>query len=427
MDSTNQRIVIVGAGAAGMWAAQACARGGADVLLLEKTKRTGTKILASGGTRCNLTTTLDANRAGRLFGNRGERFLRPALRNLTPQGVVDQFQAWDVPCVTADLEKIFPESQKAKDVRDAMELAAREAGVEIRPNSRVMAVEAQDAAYRLTLEDGTSIDASTVMLCSGGQSFPGSGTTGDGYEWLRKLGLTVVPPVPALAPLRSTESWVHELSGIAVQDAEVRLLNAEGKELMRRRRPLMFTHKGLSGPAAMDVSGIVAREQENAKFGGRLPHFTVSIDLCASIGWEELRDEFIEASRAPGSPRLSRALGSRFPRRLVDAVCAQAGVDSNPPIAQISKSMRHKLVETFKGLCVLVDGTLGFDVAEVTGGGLALKEVNPRTMELNRFPGMYVFGELLDVDGPIGGFNFQAAFSTAQLAAQHALSSIGVQ
>ncbi len=423
----KQPIVIVGAGAAGMWAAQACARAGASVLLLEKTKRTGTKILASGGTRCNLTTTLDSNKAGRLFGPAGERFLRPALRNLTPQGVVDQFEAWGVPCVTADLEKIFPESQKAKDVRDAMELAARQAGVEIRPNTRVMGIERVLDRYRLTLEEGEPIEALTLMLCSGGQSFPGSGTTGDGYAWLRSLDLKVAPPYPALAPLRSSEAWVHELSGIALQDAEVRLLNSAGKELMRRRRPVMFTHKGLSGPAAMDVSGIVAREQERARFDSRVPHFTLSIDLCADQTWEQLRDELIEASRASGSPRLARALGSRFPRRLVEAVCAQAGVPPNPPIAQVSKAMRHKLVETFKGLCVLVEGTLGFDVAEVTGGGLDLKEVNPRTMEVNRYPGLYVFGELLDVDGPIGGFNFQAAFSTAQLAAQHALSSSGIQ
>jgi predicted Rossmann fold flavoprotein len=414
-------IVVVGAGAAGLWAAQACALRGAPVLLLEKTPRTGTKILASGGTRCNLTTTLEAEQAGRLFGKQGERFLQPALRNLPPQAVVDAFESWGVPCVRADLEKIFPESQKAKDVRDAMERVVREAGVEIRENSGVLNVTAiEGGGFQLSLAGGEELRCNTLMLCTGGQSYAGSGTTGDGYAWLKSLGLQMVGPVPALAPLRSSETWVHELSGIAIQDAEVRLMTIQGKELMRRRRPLMFTHKGLSGPAAMDVSGLVARAQEQAQFKDRIPNFSLLIDVCASTSREALRDELVEASRASGSPRLARALGARFPRRLVEAVCDQAGVPSNPPIAQITKAMRHQLVEAFKGLCVQIEGTLGFDAAEVTGGGLKLKEVNPRTMQVNRVPGLYVFGELLDVDGPIGGFNFQAAFATAQLASEAA-------
>lgn len=421
MDERFEGIVIVGAGAAGLWAAQACARLGAKVLLLEKTPRTGTKILASGGSRCNLTTTLDAQKAGRLFGREGERFLRPALKNLAPSQVVQQFEAWGVACVQAPLEKVFPESQKAKDVRDALEREVREAGVELRVDCDVQGVRALDSGeFAVQLDGERSINCTQLMLCSGGMSYPGSGTTGAGYAWLESLGLQVTSCVPALVPLHSSENWVHELSGIAVQEAEVKLLDEQGKELMRRDRPVIFTHKGLSGPGAMDVSGIVARAMDRAKFADQVPRFWVSIDLCADTSWEALREELIAASRLNGSPRLAKALGSRFPRRLVEAVCAQAGVPANPPVSRITKADRHSLVEAFKGLRVEIKGTLGFDAAEVTAGGLNLKEVNPRTMELNRYPGLYVFGELLDVDGPIGGFNFQSAFATAQLAAQHA-------
>lgn len=420
-------IVVVGAGAAGLWAAAACARRGARVLLLEKTKRSGTKILASGGTRCNLTTTLRANEAGRLFGNRGERFLRSALRNLTPEAVVAHFEDLGVPCVQAPLEKIFPESQRAKDVRDALLSAAERASVEIRYEQRVMGVLPLEGAgdsghcgYAVQLEEGAAIPCERLLLCPGGRSYPGTGTTGDGYEWLRGLELNVRDTVPALVPLTSPDTWVHELTGIAVQEAEVRLVDEAGKEHMRRRRPILFTHKGLSGPGAMDVSGHVAEAQAASRFGGSEQTFSLTIDLCSEISREELRAMLVEGARASGSPRLAKALGNRFPRRLVDAVCLQAGLPPNPPISEVKKADRHQLIESFKGLKVRINGTLGFHLAEVTRGGLSLKEVNPRSMELNRYPGLYVFGELLDLDGPIGGFNFQAAFATAQMAAEHA-------
>lgn len=412
-------LVIVGAGAAGLWAAWIAAREGAQVLLLERTPRTGTKVLASGGTRCNLTTTLGSAAAGRLYGPAAERFLRPALRALPPRAVVERFALLGVPCVEAPLEKVFPASQKARDVRDALEGAARAAGVEIRCEQRVSGVRpCQPHGYEVEIEGAASLRARRLVLAAGGQSFPSSGTTGDGYGWLAALDLALVLPVPALVPMVSPASWVHGLTGIAVAEAEVRLLDASGKELARRRRPLLFTHEGLSGPAAMDVSGHVARAQ--ASPGGQRSEHTLAVDLCADTPREALRDELIAASSAAGSPRVAKALGGRFPRRLIEAVCLQAELPPNPPVRELGKAGRHALIEALKGLRVPISGTAGFDKAEVTAGGLSLRELNPRTLELNRYPGLYVIGELLDLDGPIGGFNFQSAFATAELAALHA-------
>ena len=282
-------------------------------------------------------------------------------------------------------------------------------------------VRTTNAGYELTVEGDSSVNAVRVLLCPGGQSYPGSGTTGDGYAWLQALELTLVAPVPALAPLSSPERWVHELTGLAVQDAEVRLVDGAGKTRLRRARPVLFTHRGLSGPGAMDVSGLVARERHDAIAAGAAPpSFELSIDLAVERERDELRDAMIQGASASGTQRVAKALGGLLPRRLVEAACSAADLRPNPPCRDLTKASRHALVEALKGLRVPIDGTLGFDQAEVTRGGLSLREVNPRTMEVNRYPGLYVFGELLDVDGPIGGLNFQAAFATAELAARHA-------
>jgi predicted Rossmann fold flavoprotein len=401
----EHELIIVGAGAAGLWAAWVAALEGASVLLLERTPRTGTKVLASGGTRCNLTTTLDAADAGRLYGPAAERFLRPALAG--------------VPCIEAPLEKIFPASQSARDVRDALEGAARSAGVEIRCDQRVTGIRALGPeGYQVQVEEAASLRAERLILAAGGKSFPSTGTTGDGYAWLAALDLTLVEPVPALVPLVSPATWVHGLTGIAVAEAEVRLIDAGGKELARRRRPLLFTHEGLSGPAAMDVSVHVARAL-TSQVAAPL-EFTLSVDLCADSSRESLREELIAASSVGGSPRVAKALGSRFPRRLVETVCVQAGLKPNPRVRELGRAGRHGLIESLKGLRVPISGTAGFDKAEVTAGGLCLRELDPRSMQLNRHRGLYVIGELLDLDGPIGGFNFQSAFATAELAGRHA-------
>lgn len=399
-------VVVVGAGAAGLWAAEVAARGGADVFVLEKTPRTGTKVLASGGSRCNLTTTLDARHAARWFRRAGERFLGPALAALPPAEVRARFEAWGVPTVEAPLEKVFPASQSAKDVRDALEGAARGAGAQIRLSAPVSGVQPDGAGWSVLLEDGSAVQAAHVVLACGGRSFAGSGTTGDGYAWLRALDLPLVETTPALAPLTSPASWVHDLTGIAVPDAVVRLVDAAGRELMVRTRPILFTHRGVSGPGAMDLSVHVGRATAQLE---------LRVDLAADEEREALRTRLIELASASGTPQLGRAFPD-LPKRLLAAVAAQAALDPRTPIARLDKAARHRVIEAVKGLAIPVDGTEGFPKAEVTAGGLDLKAVNPRTMEVNAWPGLYVVGELLDLDGPIGGFSFLAAFATAELA-----------
>ncbi len=412
-------LIVVGAGAAGMWAAATAARGGARVLVLEKTPRAGTKVLASGGTRCNLTTTLGPREAARLFGA-AERFLTPALRALPPAAVVARFHELGVPTVTEpELEKVFPASQRAVDVRDALLRDMLDEGVRIHYERAVRRIEPVEGGWGV--DAGTRLRCRKLLLCPGGCSYPGSGTTGDGYPWLRALGLKVVPPVPALVPLTSDAAWVHALTGISLQRTETRLLAPSGKVIARRTRPVVFTHRGLSGPGAMDLSAHVAR----ARFSGPTDGWTVAIDAAHDHAPEALRETFARAAEQPRGPRLARLLGPGIPARLLAAVTRQAGIDdANPSLHHLDRKRRNKLVDALKGLRVPVSGTLSWNKAEVTAGGLALSEVDRNSLEVRKHPGLYAFGEILDLTGPFGGLNFQAAFATGDLAGRHSAASL---
>ena len=433
-------VVVIGAGAAGTWCAWRCAELGLpEVVLLEKTPRVGTKILASGGSRCNLTTTLDGVGAAALFGIKGARFLKRAFGVLAPADVRERFGELGVATEVAPLEKIFPSSGSAKEVRDALERAARAAGVDIWLDGGVLSVapvlldaqalsphDARSAeadakpgrhGWRVTRKDGSVVLARRLVLASGGQSYASTGTTGDAYGWLRDLDLQLIEPKPALVPLLSPATWVHELKGIALQNASVRLIDARGKVVGERRRPLLFTHLGVSGPAAMDLSRLPARE------GGA---FFLRVDLVPDVSRETLRDGLIELAGRPRAPQvltlcqewLSALAGEILPKRLLEEVLRSAQIDPRESMQAVNKAARHVLIETLKGWDIPIEGDAGYDKAEVTSGGLHLKEVDPGTCRVRRLENLWVVGELLDLDGPIGGLNFQSAFATAELAAR---------
>lgn len=416
-DAAPWPVVVVGAGAAGLWAAWRSASLGARTLVVEKTPRTGTKVLASGGTHCNLTTTLEPEGALALFGDRGARFLARAMWNLPPESVRERFHEWGVPTVEAPLEKIFPASGSARDVRDALERAVRAAGATIRTTAPVVAVEPTANGWHLVFEGGERIAAARVILCPGGRSYARTGTTGDGYAWCTSLDLPLVEQVPALVPLTSPDAWACELTGIALQDAEVRLVAPNGRTLGRRRRPVLFTHNGLSGPGPMDLSEPVARAANATSPSKASEGLRIAIDLCPDTERDELRDLLVAGASTRGAPKVARTLPVQLPARLRAAVFAAAGLDGDDPrCSELDRAGRHQLVESMKALHVRVDGTLGYDKAEVTAGGLDLRVVDPGTMAVRGRPGLFACGELLDVQGPIGGLNFQAAFATAELA-----------
>jgi len=413
------RNIVVGAGAAGLWAAWRLAQQGTEVVLLEKMQQTGTKVLASGGSRCNLTTALDGEQARHAFGKDGARFLRHAFRIMPPQGVRERFAELGVPTEEAPFEKVFPTSGRAVDVRNALERAVRQAGARILCHAAVLEIRRESNAWLLALAGGRKARCRTLLLASGGKSYARTGTTGDGYRWLGALGLPLVPPRPALVPLLSRAPWVSDLAGVTLEHVEIKLCDERGRVLGRRRRPLLFTHTGVSGPGAMDLSEIVSRsiERDGLERQGE-PPLELAVDLLPGQSEDSVRI-LLEQQEGCRATKVLQTLPLRIPRRVFDQVLRQADLIGEGKATILSgKKARSRMLLALKGLRIPVHGTRGFDHAEVTAGGLDLAAVDGGSMRVKGVDDLFVIGELLDLHGPIGGFNFQSAFATAEVAAR---------
>ncbi len=399
-------VIVIGAGAAGLMAAIHAAERGRRTLVLEKNRKPGVKILMSGGTRCNITQATDNRGIVAAYGPPG-KFLHSALAALSVQDTIDLFEAEGVATKVEETGKIFPVSNKAVDVLDAL----------LRRLARSGAVLALDEPVADLWIDGEAfvvatflraLNASKVILTTGGQSYPGAGTTGDGYRFAAQFGHRIVPPRPALVPLTTNLPWVAELRGITLTDVSVRVLEQE-KILASRRGALLFAHFGLSGPVILDVSRAVS--------GHAQPQTLVlEIDLLPALQEQALSEWLRTESLASGKKQLAVVLAQQVPRRLCETLLEQAGLAKDRKAAALTKDERQRLVRAIKQLPIPLTGTLGFKKAEVTAGGVALDEVDSRTMQSKLAPNLYLAGEVLDLDGPIGGFNFQAAWSTGWLA-----------
>jgi predicted Rossmann fold flavoprotein len=439
----NFDLVVLGAGAAGLVAATRAAECGARVLLAEKNRRPGVKILISGGTRCNITNARGLRRLDAVSGpvdpaydtteSRGIRaiqhafgdhgaFLAPALRALDVDATIRIFEEARVATKIEANGKIFPVSDKATQVLDALMNRLNRSGAELRCSSPVIAIDRleTDAApgdgLTVRFPEQTMI-ASCVILAVGGCSYPGCGTTGDGYSIAQRFGHTILEPRPALVPLRVDADWVPTLRGLSVPDAVVSVV-AGTTVLSRRREAVLFTHRGLSGPAILDVSRAAAR-------GGESETRALRIDFQPDASREALDQQLQVASRQGRRPVIS-LLPDALPRRLGECLLAVAAIPADRMGPDLSRDERHRLVGAVKELTLPIKGTLGFEKAEVTSGGVALDEVDPKTLESRLVPGLFFAGEILDLDGMIGGFNFQAAWSTGYLAGESA-AKLGTQ
>ena len=399
--------IIIGAGAAGLMTAIHAAERGRRVLLLEKGKKPGVKILMSGGTRCNITHDCDNRGIVEAFGANG-KFLHSALAALSVRDTIAFFEAEGVATKVEETGKIFPVSNRALDVLNALLRRLARSGATLVTSEPVRDVlQLPDGGFQVTTPL-RQLSAERIVITTGGLSFPGCGTTGDGYGWATKFGHTLVRTRPSLVPVTVNAAWVKDLSGVTIPDVGLKVVH-DAKTLTSRRGSLLFAHFGLSGPVALDVSRAVSGHDTPSKLA-------LEFDLLPGEPEQQFDDFVRTETHSRGKQQLAVVLSDKLPRRLCDHIVLQAGLAIDRKAAALSKLERQSVVTATKRLRVPIKGTLGYEKAEVTAGGVSLDEVDSRTMQSKKLPGLYFAGEVLDLDGWIGGYNFQSAWSTGWLA-----------
>jgi predicted Rossmann fold flavoprotein len=398
----RRRVVVIGGGAAGVTAAIFAAGSGADVLLLESTSDGGRKILISGGGRCNvLPSVLDP---GRYFTSSSPNTLKKMLLSwpLASQRAFFEETLGIGLALEEDSGKLFPVSNRARDVRDGLFSHARESGVRISFGSRVTGVDRGEGGYLVRTESGT-VEAAAVVLATGGLSVPKTGSEGFGLRLAALLGHTVRETYPALTPL-TCEPPVHgELAGVSL---EVRIHAPPPGGPFETTGGFLFTHRGYSGPAVLNVSHLAVR----SRLTGSAPQRVLV--QWTPLGAGEWEAELVRG----GGARLLPLLRRNLPDRLAERLLSEAGVDGQRPLAQLRREERQVVVDLLTRYPLPWTGDEGYKKAEVTGGGVALGEVHPSTMESRLHPGLYLCGEVLDAFGPIGGYNFAWAWATGRAA-----------
>ena len=403
-----QRVIVIGAGAAGSMAAIFCALGGAETLLLERTRDGGRKILISGGGRCNvLPARVDESR---FVTDSSPNLLRKIVRAwpLAEQRAFFE-QTLGIPLVEeVESAKLFPASHKARDVRDGLLAHARTVGVRTRMDTKVTGIEPSTAGgWDVRVEAGETLHADRVILATGGLSVPNTGSDGAGLSMLARLGHTMHPTYAALTPLTTNHAPFNALSGVSLT---VSLTAKSDVHAAQARGGFLFTHHGYSGPSVLDVSHVTVRS--------RLGH---THDARVHVQWTPLGDvEWEQALKPHGARTVTGALRAELPDRLAAALLEMAEVDAARPLSELRRDERRRLIDTLVRGPLPWSGDEGYKKAEVTGGGVALGEVNPRTMESRRHAGLYLCGEVLDAFGPIGGYNFLWAWATGRAAGSSA-------
>ncbi|MCU6695951.1 NAD(P)/FAD-dependent oxidoreductase [Laedolimicola ammoniilytica] len=402
------KVLIVGGGAAGMLASIFAARNGHEVHVYEKNEKLGKKLYITGKGRCNLTNACDMDA---LFASvrTNSRFLYSAFYGFTNQDAMTFFEEEGLKIKIERGERVFPLSDKSADVLDTLRRSMRRAGVEIHLNTEVKELILEDGQARgLILADKTRVDGDGVIVATGGLSYPVTGSTGDGYRFAKEAGHKVTDCIPSLTPFNIREDFVKELQGLSLKNVELRIYNGK-KEVFREFGEMMFTHFGITGPLVLTASsfvGTLAARQE----------LRAVLDLKPALSEEQLDQRVLREFDANPNKSFKNVIGSLFPAKLTPVMIGLSGMDPDKKVHDISREERLNFVRLTKGLSVTVTGLRDYKEAIITKGGVAVKEINPSTMESKLVKGLYFIGEVLDLDAVTGGFNLQIAWSTAYAA-----------
>lgn len=404
------KVIIIGGGAAGLLAGIAAAQSGAQATILEKMRRPGKKMLITGKGRCNITNNCDLQEIIKNIPGNG-RFLNSALRRFTNQDIVQMLEDNGLPVKVERGGRVFPVSDKAADVVDTLVKIFKGYGGTLVTDCKVKSITATGGKVTgVTTADGQAFAAGAVILAAGGSSYPGTGSDGSGVKLAKALGHSIVPLKPCLVPLESDSPYISDLQGLSLRNIEGTVY-ADGKKIGTEFGEMLFTHFGVSGPIILSLSKCVA---EAIAAGAQ--DIELAIDLKPALDKEKLdtrlQRDFVQYSRK----QMTNGMKDLLPQRLITPVLDEAFIDEEKFVNQLSRAERQRIVDVLKAFTITITGTRPLAEAIVTAGGVSLKEIDPKTMESRIVKGLFIAGEVMDIDGYTGGYNLQAAFSTGYAA-----------
>ena len=417
-----QKMIIVGGGAAGMMCAIHASKK-YKVLLLEKNEKLGKKLFITGKGRCNLTNACDEETfLQNVISN--PKFLYSAVAAYPPAEVMKSFEEWGLAIKTERGNRVFPASDHSSDVIRTLEREMNRNHVEVRLNTHVRGLitapvgESSHAVTGVRLADGTQILSDVVVLATGGISYPGTGASGEGVDFLKKLGLSIRPFQPSLVPMKSSEAVCAPMMGLSLKNVEVSFYRESKpkKPVYKEFGEMLFTHFGISGPIVLSASGKLQKlftEDGMPKEG-----IEARIDWKPALDPEQLDQRILRDFDAGKNRTLLHGVEELLPRLAILPVLSAAGLDPEKRVHDVTQEERKRLTDTLKAFSLPITGLRSFDEAIISAGGLSVKEIDPRSMEVRLFPGLRVAGEMIDCDALTGGFNLQIAWCTARLAAQ---------
>ncbi|OXS56817.1 hypothetical protein B1A99_18295 [Cohnella sp. CIP 111063] len=414
----NYDVIVIGGGSAGLMAAIAASKRRASVLLLDKGDKLGRKLGISGGGRCNVTNNKDLDELIRHIPGNG-RFLHSSLANFNNKDIIAFFENLGIRLKEEDNGRMFPVTDRAKTVVDTLIGQVRKQGVDIRVNAPVDTVLYEDGRVAgVRLRSGETLVCRSVIVASGGKSVPQTGSTGDGYAWAEKAGHTITELFPTEVPLTSNEPFItsKELQGLSLRDVALSVWNAKGKRVVEHRGDMIFTHFGLSGPIALRCSQFVVKALKASGTG----NVEVAIDLMPDKSPDEVYSETLKLAELEPKKAVKNVLKACLPEKMIPPLLRGAELAETVTYDNVPRQAWSRLAGLIKRFPVRVYGTLSIEDAFVTGGGVNLKEIDPKTMESKLTKGLYFCGEVLDIHGYTGGYNITAAFSTGYTAGMHA-------
>lgn len=413
-----RKILVIGGGAAGMLAALFAAKSGASVIIIERNEKLGKKIYITGKGRCNLTNAADMEDFMRAI-IRNPRFLYAAFAAFDNRAMMELMEKLGVPLKVERGNRVFPQSDHASDITNALRRELERCNVRICYDLRANhLLTEENHCCGVELEDGEKMFADAVIICTGGASYPTTGSTGDGYRLAQEVGHSIQKPMGALVPIETRESWPSMLSGLSLKNVSLKAWKTGGKKkkyFYNEQGEMLFTHFGISGPLVLTLSSYLPEDLKDVR---------MCIDLKPALDEQTLDARLLRDFQEYSRKQLTAVMDGLVPHNLGQQILLLAGISPQTPVNSVTQAQRASILQLLKALPLTPKGVRGFNEAIVTRGGVSVKEINPSTMESKLVSGLYFAGEVMDVDAQTGGYNLQIAFSTGALAGRSAAGEV---